>query len=69
MKRYMYNTMPAKEFNANQEKEYREYCDKCKANNVDPLPFGRYFIKFPNYGYVAPGAFPIWNKRKSAFLI
>ena len=54
-----------KQYNEEQDKQYLEYCDKCKANGVNPEPFSRYFQKF-NYktGYGLPGKYPKYARRK-----
>lgn len=57
------------EYNNNSDEAYKEYCRQCKTNGVDPLPFNRYFHKFPyKVGFVSIGKYPIYRKTKKELI-
>jgi hypothetical protein len=59
-------------FNKQQDTEYKEYCNACKGNNIEPTKQERYFSKLSvNYGYVFKNNFGeiFWKKRKQDFNI
>ena len=59
-----------KKYKELQDIRYKEYCDKCISNGVNPEPQSKYFFKpSVNYGYIMEGACNsiIWKKRKRDF--
>ena len=64
--------LSTKQFNKNQDIEYKKYCDNCISNRIEPEKQSRYFPKIGvNYGYVYTNNFNeiYWKKRKKDFNI
>lgn len=66
----MNTPIQAKKFNQQQSDRYKDYCDKCRLNGIEPEPQSRYFAPVGvTYGYVVANRFGEihWRKRKKDF--
>lgn len=63
------------EFNADQDQQFKDHLNKCRANGVIIHPekeqeeFNRYFFKFGyKRGFVLWGKYPVYRKTKKALI-